>query len=335
MSSSVMLEQALDFPRQLVSGLAAAAEVRVADRRPEAVALCGLGGSAAGGRLLAALFADRLAVPVVAVDTTDLPAWVGDDTLVVCTSYSGATAETLAWWHQAADRGAMRAAVTAGGPLRELAAEAADPCVVVEGGLQPRGALGLLLGALTGLLDQVGAASGSAAVLARAVPAVEAAVAAERADGSAARQDAERLAGRVIVLYGSAARAAAAVRLKNQLNENAKATAFAGALPEIAHNEVLGWLGTARHGLPCAAVFLRDQDEPPAAAALHDRIQSLVAGDVDTVLAWRGAGGSELERTLALLVYGDVVSCRLADYEGVEALDITRLSALKSTGNPR
>jgi glucose/mannose-6-phosphate isomerase len=155
-------------------------------------------------------------------------------------------------------------------------------------------------------------------------------VAAERANSAAAEAEAARLAGRVVVFYGSAARAAAAVRLKNQVNENAKATAFAGALPEMAHNEVLGWLGSKRHDLPAAAVFLRDKDEPAAAADLHGRIVGLVAGDCSTVLEWHGQGDNELERTLALLIHGDVVSCYLADCEGVEALDIARLTGLKA-----
>lgn len=330
MAPETMLEQALDFPRQLASGLAAAATAGIAASRPQAVALCGLGGSAAGGRLLAALFADQLAIPVVAVDTTSLPGWIGTDTLVVCTSYSGATAETLDWWEQAGRSGAQRIAVTAGGALAARAAEAGAPCVVVEAGFQPRGALGLLLGALVGALDAVGAAPGSAALLAAAIPGTMLVVSAERANSATAEAEAARLAGRVVVFYGSAARAAAAVRLKNQVNENAKATAFAGSLPEMAHNEVLGWLGSKRHDLPAAAVFLRDRDEPAAASDLHGRIVRLVAGDRPTVLEWHGQGDSELERTLALLIHGDVVSCYLADCEGVAALDIARLTGLKA-----
>ena len=330
MAPETMLEQAFDFPRQLASGLAAAATAEIAASRPQAVALCGLGGSAAGGRLLAALFADQLAIPVVAVDTTSLPGWISADTLVVCTSYSGVTAETLDWWEQAGRCGARRIAVTAGGALVARADEAGAPCVVVEAGFQPRGALGLLLGALVGVLDAVGAAPGSAALLAAAIPSTMLVVAAERANAATAKAEAARLAGRVIVFYGSAARAAAALRLKNQVNENAKATAFAGALPEMAHNEVLGWLGSKRHDLPAAAVFLRDKDEPTAAADLHGRIVELVAGDCPTVLEWSGQGDSELERTLALLIHGDVVSCYLAECEGVEALDIARLTGLKA-----
>ena len=330
MVPDTMLGQALDFPRQLRAGLDAGAAAGMADRSPAAVAICGLGGSAAGGRLLSALFADRLAVPVVSVDTTSLPGWVREDTLVVCVSYSGKTAETLLLWDEAGDRGALRAAITAGGDLAERARAAGAPCAIVEGGFQPRGALGLLLGALAAVLDQAGAVPGAAAALADAIPAAEQAVAAEQADPAAARAEAERLAGHAVVLYGSGARAAAAVRLKNQVNENAKAAAWAAAMPEMAHNEILGWIGCARHGIPAAAVFLRDVDEGAAPSALHDRLRDLVVGDVPTVLEWHGAGANELERTLALLVHGDVVSCHLADCEGVDPMDIARLTALKA-----
>lgn len=330
MAPATMLEQALDFPRQIAIGLDAAMAYTAPETPPTAVALCGLGGSAAGGRLLTALFADRLAVPVVAVDTTELPGWIGPDTLVVCTSYSGATAETLSLWDQAGARGAQRVAVTAGGPLAEQAGTDGTQCVMVEGGFQPRGALGLLLGALTGVLTRAKATPGATGALAAAVPQLQVAVVRAMQDPAPARADAARLAGRTIVLYGSGARAAAALRLKNQFNENAKVAAFAAAMPEMAHNEILGWLGTQRHGAAAAAVFLRDPDEPAAASALHDRLRDLVAGDVDTVLEWRGTGEDELERTLALLVHGDVVSCLLADVEGVDALDIARLTALKA-----
>lgn len=331
MAPETMLEQALDFPRQLESGLAAAQAAGIASSRHQAVALCGLGGSAAGGRLLAALFAEQLAIPVVPVDTTSLPSWIGSETLVVCTSYSGATVETLGWWEQAGQRGAQRIAVTAGGSLAARAAEAGAPCVVVESGFQPRGALGLLLGALVGVLDAVGAVPGAATLLSAAIPSTTRAVEVERANPVVAEAEAAQLAGQIVVFYGSAARAAAAVRLKNQVNENAKATAFAGSLPEIAHNEVLGWLGSNRHNMPVAAVFLRDPAEPAPAADLHDRIFALVAGDRPTVLEWQGEGANELERTLGLLIHGDVVSCHLADCEGVETLDIARLTGLKAS----
>jgi glucose/mannose-6-phosphate isomerase len=141
---------------------------------------------------------------------------------------------------------------------------------------------------------------------------------------------AARLAGGVTVLYGSGMRAAVAVRLKNQLNENAKVAAFAGAVPEIAHNEILAWLQTPRATQRHTAVFLRDPAEPRGVTALSNALTDLVRSDGAGVETWHAEGPDERSRAFGLLVFGDLVSCHLADVEGVEAMDIARLSALKA-----
>lgn len=330
MSGRTMREQALDVARQFDVGLQVGRDVAVAGP-VSAVALVGLGGSAAGGRLAVSLFADLLRVPVVVVDTTALPGWVGAQTLVVCTSYSGATAETLGLWDEAGERGASRVAITAGGPLAERAGSAEVPCALIESGFAPRGALGLLLGAIVAILDGAGAAPGAAARLTAAVPVLARAI--DGLDATAEEaiaEEAAALVGTAVFIYGSGPRAAAALRIKNQLNENAKVVAIAGTLPELAHNEILGWLGAVRHALPCRLILLRDPAEDALSVRLADAIADLVRGDVGMVAEWRGRGDDELERTLDLLVRGDLVSLAVAEREGIDAEDIARLTALKA-----
>ena len=118
---------------------------------------------------------------------------------------------------------------------------------------------------------------------------------ADAADAAAPRDDearaiAQRLAGHVTVLYGSGMRAAVAVRLKNQINENAKVAAFAGAVPEIAHNEILGWLQTPRAPQRHAAVFLRDSAEPKGVATLSDAHRPIRDRDGAGVETWAAEG---------------------------------------------
>src|SRR4051794_13042964 len=291
------------------------------------VCLCGLGGSAAGARLATALLADDLALPVDIPLGVHLPGWVGPDTLVVVTSYSGETLEAIDWFTEAGVRGATRVVVGSGGTLARLAAEAGAPAVAVEGGWQPGGALGLLLAPLLVLLREAGAAPDPEELIA---------FGADAADTAALRDDeakavASRLAGGVTVLYGSGMRAAVAVRLKNQLNENAKVAAFAGAVPEIAHNEILAWLQTPRAPQRHTAVFLRDPAEPKGVATLGDALAGFVNDDGAGLEAWTAEGPDERSRAFGLLVFGDLVSCHLADVEGVDAMDIARLSRLKAT----
>lgn len=289
------------------------------------VALCGLGGSAAGARLAVALLADELTIPVDVPVGPALPGWVGPDTLVIVTSYSGQTIEAIDWFAEAGDRGATRVAVAGGGTLAALAGDAGAPVVGVEPGWQPRGALGLLLAPILVLLGEAGAAPDPAALIERGADAADAAAARD----DEARSVAGRLAGRVTVLYGSGMRAAVATRLKNQLNENAKVAAFAGAVPEVAHNEILGWLQGTRTPQQHVAVFLRDVAEAGGAAVLADQMATFAGGDGAVVETWQADGPDERSRAFGLLVFGDLVSCHLADAEGVDALDIARLGLLK------
>jgi glucose/mannose-6-phosphate isomerase len=291
------------------------------------VCLCGLGGSAAGARLATALLADDLELPVDIPVGPRLPGWVGPDTLVVVTSYSGETLEALDWFEEAGARGATRAVVGSGGTLAARADDAGAPAIVVEGGWQPRGALGLLLAPLLVLLREAGAAPDPEELIASGADAADAA--ALRDDE--AREMAGRLAGNVAVLYGSGMRAAVAVRLKNQLNENAKVAAFAGAIPEIAHNEILGWLQTPRATQRHTAIFLRDHAEPKGVATLADALARCVLEDGAGLEPWTAEGPDERSRAFGLLVFGDLVSCHLADVEGVDAMDIARLKSLKAT----
>jgi glucose/mannose-6-phosphate isomerase len=321
-----MLGQARAFADQLRAAEPLARGLLAGHPPFSAIVFCGLGGSAAGARLAVGLLEDRLRVPVAIAATAALPGWVGPGTLVVVTSYSGETAEAIAWYNAAGARGASRVALTAGGTLALLAREAGEPLVIVEGGYQPRGALGLLLAPLLVVLEEAGAITAVGDVIAAGAAAVEETFA-DRLDD--ARAAAGRLAGRAIVLYGGAVRATVAVRLKNQLNENAKVAAFAGSVPEVAHNEILGWLQARRLALPIAAVFLRDADEEPPVAALTDRLAALVASDGVPVERWSGSGPTAIARAFSLLAFGDIVSCLVAEIDGVDPFDIRRLTDLK------
>ncbi len=319
----MMLDQARAFGTQLREGRDTATGVVGVVDRPDAVLLCGLGGSAAGARIAVALLSARLTVPVLIAADAKLPGWVGERTLVVVTSYSGATREALAWFAAAAERGARRVAIASGGALRAAAQADGVPVVPVRDGLAPRGALGLLLAALVVVLDEAGVAPGATKILATAASAADDAHASREGEARAA---AARLTGRTLVVYGAGVRAAIAVRLKNQLNENAKASAFAGEIPEIAHNEVLGWHQVARASLPCRAIVLRDEADPEP---LTGTLTHLLAADAGGVEEWRGHGTTELERAFSLLAFGDLVSLNLAAIEEVDPEQIDRLTALK------
>ena len=242
------------------------------------------------------------------------------------TSYSGGTAEALEWWGQAGRRGATRVAVTSGGPLADAATSAGDALVLVPGGYEPRGALGLLLAPLLVLLEAAGAAPGAPRRWGRRPrrPTACATRAARAPPAARPRWPPGELVGRGIVLYGAGLLGAVAVRLKNQLNENAKAPAFAGALPEVAHNEVLG--GPARGpGLPLTAVLLRDPDESPAERAVGDGVADELRTEGHPVLEWAARAHGRRARVLAAGVRRPRV-VPAGERLGVDLADIDRLA---------
>ena len=116
---------------------------------PGGVIVAGMGGSAAGGRLAIAALGAAAARPLVVADGYALPGWAGPSTLVLCSSYSGATEETLAAYDDAVERGAPRLVASTGGPLVERARRDGVPVIPIPGGFQPRAAIGYsLVGAL-------------------------------------------------------------------------------------------------------------------------------------------------------------------------------------------
>jgi len=299
-----------------------------------AIAYCGMGGSAIGGEVLAALVAPRLRLPVAIVRTSELPEWVGPHTLVVASSYSGATGETVALFEEAVERGCRVVVVTSGGELGRRADALELGRVVVPGGFMPRAAFGYMaLGAL-GALEAMGVLPSLAADLEEAVLELEGVIGLQGPDVPAAANPSKRLAlaigERVPVLWGAdGIGAAAADRWKTQFNENAKVPAFAASMPELAHNEVVGWSVGAGDGF--AVIALRQQGESADVAARFGPAMEIAeASGALTQEVW-AQGHSALARLLSLVQVGDLVATYLGIARGFDPSPIEAIVRLKRT----
>ena len=120
------------------------------------MALLGMGGSAIGGDLVKGIWSDRISVPMEIVRGYDLPAWVGRETLVIASSYSGSTEETISAFTAALERRCPVAVITTGGPLGEVARRAGLPLVTFTGAGSPRASVGYSMAILAGLLERTG-----------------------------------------------------------------------------------------------------------------------------------------------------------------------------------
>jgi glucose/mannose-6-phosphate isomerase len=288
-----------------------------------------MGGSAAGGDLLAAV--NREPVPIIVHRGYDVPAAVGPGALVIASSYSGDTAETLSAFTRAVDAGAATCAVTSGGQLAELAARHGASLVRLPPGFMPRFALGYLFFPLLGLLASAGLQAVPAAEVDEAV-AVVARMSrflgpASPPEANEARRLAAELDDRVPVIYGGQAAAVAAYRWKTDLEENAKRFAVAGALPEMNHNELEGWRPPDARRLH--AIFLRCAGEHVELSARFGILRRMLAGVAGGISETWGQGGSELARLLSLIYLGQWTSYYAAVRRGVDPWPIAMLEEFK------
>jgi glucose/mannose-6-phosphate isomerase len=296
------------------------------------VIACGMGGSAIGADIVRAAL-PLLAVPFEVVRGFRLPGWAGPASVVIATSYSGNTAETLACVEAATARGCAPVCVTSGGELTRLAIERGWPLVPVPGGLQPRAAVGHLLSAVAAVVQAAGLGADLRSQVPETVSALREQTAALLPEAEEDRNEARAIAGCLrgclTVVYGAGATAPAARRWKTQLNENAKVPAHFVEAPELLHNEVCGWEGAQEMSGRLAVVVLFD----PAGDERLQRRLALVADSVmeraATVVRVNARGRAPLARCLSALCLGDWTSYYLALLSGVDPTPVPAIEELK------
>jgi glucose/mannose-6-phosphate isomerase len=295
---------------------------------PGGLVVCGMGGSAIGGDLARAAIGNRAERPMRVVRGYDLVPWMANDALVLCSSYSGNTEETLACFEAAGQLGAPRVALTTGGTLAERARDAGVPVIGVPSGMQPRAAVVYMTIASLQCATAAGVC-GSLQPEAEAAAALLGRLAEEWGPDAPPDSEAKALAnallGTIPVVYGGGTTAGPAQRWKTQINENGKQPAFAGVLPEANHNDICAWERAAEFGR-FSAVLLDDEKLQPQ---LRRRLEltAAVAGDRATTVASRGE--TALDRVLSLVFLGDLVSVYLAVLAGVDPTPVEVLERFK------
>lgn len=323
------------FPDHLAAGWAAAAgaDTFEAPGALGGVVVCGMGGSAIGGDLVRALAEAESPVPVVVNRSYALPAWVGGRSLVVVSSYSGGTEETLSAYAEVRRRGARVVVIASGGEAAEQAREAGHPLVTIEGGMQPRAALGHSLGALLRIARRFGLVSLADEAFAAAVEAAH--VRAARHDEADAANPAVALAARwgdalPVVYTGAGLLEPVGLRWRGQIQENAKHPAVGNVLPELDHNEIMGFEAGPEALLGAMqVVVLRDRDDHPQVVKRVAATRALVEPRVGGWVEVESEGDGRLDRMLSLVQLGDAASFWLAMAKGVDPTPVETIQALK------
>ncbi len=321
----------LDFPIQLRRGRERACGAGLGSLRAQGhtgIVVLGMGGSAIGGDLLRTLATGR--IPVTVFRAYSLPAWVGADTTVIACSYSGNTEETLTALDQAISRHAAVVCMTTGGAMADIAVAKGLPMVALPAGLQPRAALGYSLTAILAVGEHLGAVEMADGAWEEAIDVASEQAAQYAADGSEAWQMARTLQGLFPVIYSSQRLEAANLRWRNQLHENGKTFAVGNLLPEMNHNEIMGWDRGQAELQKLGVIVLRDRDDHPRTRRRMDVTRELLQPLAGAWIEMHSRGERPLARLLSLLYPSDWVSLYLALLHRVDPSPVGLISTLKA-----
>ncbi len=263
-------------------------------------------------------------VPILVNKEYQIPAFVNENTLVIISSYSGNTEETLSALMQAFKKSAQIVCITSGGLVKEYAETNDIDYIQIDGGSPPRAAFGQSFVQLLYILHYVGVLEGEFKnYLANAIALLDA----EEDDIQKKAKDvAEHLNGKIPVIYSDAKFEGVSVRFRQQINENAKTLVWHNVIPEMNHNELVGWRTKESH---MAVVFLRNNDDYPRNQERMEFTKEVVKGYVKEVVEIYSKGEHDIERSLYMIHLTDWASLYLAGLKGVNAVEVDVIDKLK------
>lgn len=288
--------------------------------RVENIVVLGMGASGVAGEVLNALASPFVPVPITVVRDYQIPAFVGEGSLVFALSYSGDTEETIEAASAAAAQGAKMVVISSSGVLGELATSWGAPLVHVPIGIpQRRMALGALAASPLIVLEEIGLFPGATAWLEDAIAQLEMRKAELLQPGNVAEHLANRLNEKLVVVHGGGVLGAvAAKRWKQQLNEHAKTLAFFAAQPELCHNEIAGLDGPSHIVAQSVVVSLRHDDEHPQVSRRIELVQNQLQLHKVSVEEVRAQGEGIVAQLFDLLLFGDFVALSLAKTRDID-----------------
>jgi glucose/mannose-6-phosphate isomerase len=289
------------------------------------VLITGLGGSGIGGTILSEIIADSCRVPILVNKDYFLPNYVNENTLVVISSYSGNTEETVAAMDIAIRKKARIACVTSGGKVLAMAKQHQFDFIEIPGGQPPRACIGYSLVQLIQLFISYGLADKS---LMHDLDNATKLLATEKENiKTQAKTIAEKLHHKIAVIYSLGTCEGVSVRFRQQLNENSKMLCWHHSFPEMNHNELVGW--TEKNENLKVVTFHTDFDYSRTKKRYEvckPLFEKLSSGVIDIY----AKGGSKLEQFLYHIHIGDWISCYLADLKGIDPVEVNVITSLKN-----
>ncbi|NQT46903.1 MAG: bifunctional phosphoglucose/phosphomannose isomerase [Candidatus Omnitrophica bacterium] len=332
-----MLKSLVDFPDQCVEAIRIGKDASISYKASDFnnVIFAGLGGSAIGAEVFCCLFRDELKVPALVSREYTLPQFVDDKTLLIIASYSGNTEETLSSYDMGLKKGAKMVCISSNGKVEELARKDNFPFVRIPAGLPPRCALGYSFFPLLGIFAQMGFIKDKSSDADETIKLLrklrDEKLAPQVTDkDNLAKPIAATISGGLAAIYSASEHmGAVAVRWRGQIAENSKHLASHHLLPEMNHNEIVGWENPKAILKKITAVFLKDKDDHIRVKHRMEITEKLITPHAKDIVVLESTGESALARTFSLIYTGDWVSFYLSILNGVDPTPVERIGFLK------
>lgn len=323
-----MIELVERFPAQLTEALEIGQKATI-NKHTTAIRnvfVSGLGGSGIGANFTAEFVRDELKIPFTVSKGYDIPKSVGKNTLAIVSSYSGNTEETLSAFEMLLQTGAKIVCVASGGKVIEKAKVLGLDYIQVPGNWpSPRACLGFSFVQQLFILNKLKLISS------KTIKQLDGAIKLLEKEREKlkiqAQKVAQQLHGTIPVIYTTDRMESVAVRFRQQINENAKALCWHHVIPEMNHNELVGW---REKNEKLSVVYFRNTDDFPRNAMRIDINKGILKEYTSHIIELWSKGRNQIEKELYFVFLGDYITCYLCDLRGFDSIEVKVIDYLKS-----
>lgn len=305
-------------------GEQASRELGTKSKKISNVLISGLGGSGIGGTIVSELVAMEATVPITVSKGYFIPKFVNQNTLVIISSFSGNTEETLNCLNLALKRKAKIVCVTSGGKVAEIAKKKKLDLIILPGGNSPRACLGYSLAQQFFILSHYKIISNK--FKAQLKSSIELIENEKQNIIQEAKQVAAKINGKTPIIYATTYFEGVAIRFRQQLNENAKILCGHHVIPEMNHNELVGWASGSER---VSVIILRDKDEYKRNNARIEINKEVIRKYTPNITEIWSKGKSQIEKAIYFIHLVDWASLFLAELKGVDAVEVKVIDMLK------
>lgn len=294
------------------------------------IIISGLGGSAISGDLLKNFLKDELDIPVFINRNYFLPSFADEKTLLIASSYSGNTEETLSSFSDGLKRKCKIISLSTGGKLEKLSDDNSIPFVRLQKGFQPRYALGLSFFTLIKIFEKLNLIETQKEIVEKIISLWKEKAIHYSTDDNPALNTAQQLIGFIPVIYSASDYTnSVGYRFKSQINENSKLHAFHHEFPEMNHNEIIGWESHQQKQLHTKVVYLLDETYHPQIKKRFQIVSEFIKKSDVEIITLESRENNFKARIMDLIFLVDWISFYLGVLRGFDPSEIDYINLLK------